>query len=85
MKIINYKRFEELIEREASLRDNSPEHTLDWYTYNNKVELLKEVEALLTEHTCQHEKVKEVTAISKSSKKVVDKTKDTDAEVITEK
>jgi len=39
-------KFEELLTRETELRDGSPEHTLDWYTYNNRIALLNEVKAL---------------------------------------
>lgn len=87
MKTINYTKFKELIERETALRDNSPEHTLDWYTYNNKVELLKETDALISEHTCIHQKeVKEVSQPTpKQVRRVVDKTKDTDTQEVTEK
>lgn len=39
-------KFKEVLERETKLRDDSPEHTLDWYTYNNRVMLLEEIQAL---------------------------------------
>lgn len=41
------RRFEEIVERETQLRDSSPEHTMDWYTYDNRLTLLKEVEDIL--------------------------------------
>lgn len=47
IKGLNISAFKELIKREEALRDGSPEHTLDWYTYNNRVALLNEVEGLL--------------------------------------
>lgn len=32
-----------ILEREKQLRDRLPEHTLDWYTYTNRVNLLQEL------------------------------------------
>lgn len=37
-----------LIAQETKLRDDSPEYTLDWYTYDNRVKLLEEVQAATT-------------------------------------
>ena len=42
-------RFDEIVEREKALAKALPEHTLDWYTYTNRVALLEEVRTLFIE------------------------------------
>ncbi len=46
MKLIDPSKFKQLITREQEHKDSLPEHTLDWYTAENKIALLKEVEDL---------------------------------------
>lgn len=46
IKSIGQAHFNNIIEREKSTRDHLPQHTLDWYIYNNRVRLLEEVESL---------------------------------------
>lgn len=43
---IDIQEFNKIIKREESLRDQLPEHTLDWYTYTNRITLLNEVKSL---------------------------------------
>ena len=36
-------------QRETKQRDSIPKHTLDWYTYSNRVELIEEIEKHFSE------------------------------------
>jgi len=63
-----------LMQREQILRDASPEHTLDWYTYNNRVALLEEVRDLIT--------VDEPKKVEKAEKKHVEKTEPAAKEIV---
>jgi len=40
---VDIKALEEIRSREVTHRDNVPEHTLDWYTYDNRVKLIDEI------------------------------------------
>lgn len=65
MNLINKEGLETLIRREKQLRNDSPEHTLDWYTYNNRVFLLNEVLCLVTEAVVTHAPTVKKTASKK--------------------
>lgn len=67
MNIINLEDLNKLIEREENIKNSLEPHTLDWYTYWNRVKLLQEVLKLVTE-------VKEV----KDTPKKVSKAKNED-------
>lgn len=74
IKNIGLADFNKLVERETKLRDDSPEHTLDWYTYNNKVVLLEEVRALFAPEVKSPEK-KETTESEEVKKEIPKKKK----------
>ena len=46
---IDIQKLNKIIKREESLRDQLPEHTLDWYTYTNRITLLNEVKSLVSD------------------------------------
>lgn len=47
MSTININKLNDLIGREEEVLNGLPEHTLDWYTYKNRLSLLDEVKALV--------------------------------------
>lgn len=69
MTTVNIKKFEEIVAREEANRNELPEHTMDWYTYNNRITLLNEVKELFK---VEKEKAQKVVAKSPVTVPVVE-------------